>query len=199
MLADGSVQGISAGFLAFVILPGAMSIAVHRMILPGFQAPLGQNVLEALVYGAFNFAILFTLGLAAPPSGAIPVLLSAVFVLVTPCIWPFVLRFGLEALQHRRLIPSQSRTGWDHVFRSNTPYFVIVHLHDGRRIGGFYGARSYAGVFAASGHLFLEEVWDLNEDGDFVDPVPDSEGIVLRPTDYHFVELKTAAFEPEGE
>ena len=68
---------------------------------------------------------------------------------------------------------------------------MIVHLPDGRRIGGYFGSKSYATLFPQSGHIYIEELWSLNEEtGAFETAVPDSNGIVLRPGDYHFVEIK---------
>lgn len=106
-----------------------------------------------------------------------------------PALWPFALRWGLERLEAAEIILRRARNGWDAAFLRREPLFVIVHLQDGRRIGGYYGDRSFAGVHPASGHVYLETLWTLDEAGRFVEPIPDSRGIVLRPDDYHFIEL----------
>jgi hypothetical protein len=78
---------------------------------------------------------------------------------------------------------------WDDFFLRREPCWIIVHLKDGRRLGGWYGENSYAGLYPNSGHLSLEQLWRLDEDYKFVERVPQSRGIILRPDDYHFVEL----------
>jgi len=106
-----------------------------------------------------------------------------------PAFWPFGLKWTLRFLSASDVILKQARNGWDEAFLRREPLFIIVHLKDGRRIGGYFGYQSFAGVYPASGHLYLEMLWALDADGKFVAPVPDSRGIVLRPDDYHFVEL----------
>ena len=51
------------------------------------------------------------------------------------------------------------------------------------------------GSIPCSGHLYLEQLWTLDAAGRFVAPVPDSRGLVLRPDDYHFLELFSASHE----
>jgi hypothetical protein len=52
------------------------------------------------------------------------------------------------------------------------------------------------GTGRISGIEKLEALWTLDADGRFVAPVSDSRGIVLRPDDYHFVELLKVPEEP---
>jgi uncharacterized protein DUF6338 len=119
--------------------------------------------------------------------------------IVLPALWPFPVKWCLSQLAASDVILKQARNGWDEAFLRREPLFVIVHLKDGRRIGGYYGYQSFAGVHPASGHLYLETLWTLDADGRFVAPVPDSRGIVLRPDDYHFVELLRVPEETTGE
>ncbi len=56
-------------------------------------------------------------------------------------------------------------------------------------IGGFFGPGSFAGAFPHEGDLYISAVYQLNERGQFSDPVPDTRGILLRKDDYAYIEL----------
>jgi len=177
-------------FFALFALPGFISLQVWSLIVPTNDRPLKEAIPEAFGFGVLNAAIGAPLLLAIAPTHTWSLygLLVGSLVLL-PALWPFVLKWGLERLETADIILKRARNGWDAAFLRREPLFVIVHLNDGRRIGGYYGYKSFAGVHPASGHLYLEMLWTLDKAGKFVAPVPDSRGIVLRPDDYHFVEL----------
>jgi hypothetical protein len=68
--------------------------------------------------------------------------------------------------------------------------WVILHLRDGRRIGGFYGGNSYATEYPHEREIFLEEVWHLSDKGAFLGVVPSTSGIVVQGADIEFIEYK---------
>jgi hypothetical protein len=177
-------------FFALFALPGFISLQVWSLIVPTTGRPLKDAIPEALGFGILNAAVSAPLLLIAAPAN--PWTLYGVLVLslvVLPAVWPFALRQALERLSAADVILKQAHSGWDAAFLRREPLFVIVHLKDGRLVGGYYGYQSFAGLHPCSGQLYLETLWTLDEQGRFIAPVPDSRGIVLRPDDYHFVEL----------
>ena len=54
---------------------------------------------------------------------------------------------------------------WDYVFSRRQAYWVIVHLRDGRKIGGRFDRKSFASSYPADEQIYIEEVWRLDEDG----------------------------------
>jgi hypothetical protein len=184
---------------ALFALPGFISLQVWSLLVPTNDRPLKDAIPEALGFGILNAVVGAPLLLIAAPSN--PWILYALLVLslvVLPALWPFAFKQILYRLSAADVILKQTRTGWDAAFLLREPLFVIVHLKDGRRVGGFYGYQSFAGLHPCSGQLYLETLWALDEQGRFVAPVPDSRGIVLRPDDYHFVELLRVPEEPEN-
>jgi hypothetical protein len=177
-------------FFALFALPGFISLQVWSLIVPTNERALKDAIPEAIAFGVLNAVVSAPLLLALSPKNIWSLYgLLVVTLVALPALWPFALKQILRLLSAYDLILKQARNGWDAAFLRREPLFVIVHLKDGRRIGGFYGYQSFAGVYPASGHLYLETLWSLDSDGKFVAPVPDSRGIVLRPDDYHFVEL----------
>jgi hypothetical protein len=177
-------------FIALFALPGFISLQVWSLIIPTSERTLKDSIPEAIAFGVLNAVIGAPLLLAVSPSSVWYLYgLLLLTLIVLPAFWPFALKRGLRLLSASDVILKQARNGWDEAFLRREPLFIIVHLKDGRRIGGYFGYQSFAGVYPASGHLYLETLWALDAGGKFVAPVPDSRGIVLRPDDYHFVEL----------
>jgi hypothetical protein len=179
-------------FALFVLfaLPGFISLQVWTLIVPASQRSFVDTLPEATAFGVLNAMVagpLVVLGAPADPWHLYALLVGTLVGL--PILWPFVLKWLMQGLYRWNLILNPAHNGWDAAFLRREPFFAIIHLKDGRRIGGYYGYRSYAGVHPASGHLYLESLWSMDIDGNFVDPVPGSRGLILRQDDYHFVEL----------
>jgi hypothetical protein len=185
-------------FLAFVI-PGFLSMRMYGLLLPGDEPSLKENVLEALAFGIANFVIMYwaIAFLIDPESSGRSRLLNYVLIVLTffiaPLVWPVLLKLILGQLAKWNIVLYGYRNAWDDFFLRREPCWIIVHLKDGRRIGGWFGANSYAGLYPNSGYLSLEELWRLDEDGSFIEKIPQSRGVILRPEDYHFIEL----FQPD--
>lgn len=81
------------------------------------------------------------------------------------------------------------RSGWDEFFGSGRPALVRATLSDGRVVGGYFGDRSLAGYTQESQDLYLEERWELDEEGWFSQPAPESLGVWLPEGSIASVEL----------
>jgi hypothetical protein len=98
----------------------------------------------------------------------------------------------LRLLEGFRLIQPQANTSWDYYFNQlRRGSYVVVHLHDGGYIGGKFGQASYASGYPDSGHLFLEELWEVGNDGNFTGKALTGQGVILRPADYKYVRVST--------
>ncbi len=56
---------------------------------------------------------------------------------------------------------------------------MIVHLKDGRKIGGKYDENSFASSSPAEEQIYLEEVWRLDKKGAFIEPTERSKGMII--------------------
>ncbi len=111
---------------------------------------------------------------------------------LTPLIWPFGLFYALRMMENWRWISPQANTAWDHYFtKLKRGSYVIVHMNDGSFIGGKFDRHSYASGYPDSGHLFLEELWEVGQDGNFTTVVFEGQGVILRPSDYKYVRVST--------
>jgi vacuolar-type H+-ATPase subunit I/STV1 len=158
-------------FAAFVV-PGAVSLQVYRLKISTRDQGLRENLIEAIVFSVVNFALLYWLMVYAisqeildrQPITSYLILMFTFF--VAPAIWPFVLVAILKLMERFRLIQPRANTGWDHYFNNlRRGSYGIIHLHDGSYVGGKFGQASYASGYPDSGHLFLEELWEVGADG----------------------------------
>lgn len=60
-------------------------------------------------------------------------------------------------------------TAWDWKFAANRSHWVLVTLKDGTRFAGIFGAASFASSDPAERDLYLEKVYDLDDDDNWID------------------------------
>ncbi|HEY1751490.1 MAG TPA: DUF6338 family protein [Caulobacteraceae bacterium] len=179
-----------------LFLPGFVSIRVDRLVQPGRTLTVQGLIVDAFAYsllnaGVFGWAVwLAAAQLSSPyPNYALVWLYGLVVAVVGPVIWPFIFRAAQRFGAQRHWLLGPHRFAWDNFFSRNQPCWIIVHLKSGQLVGGYFGSASYATVEPESGHLYLEELWALDETGRFRHVIPGSKGALFRPTDYDWVEL----------
>jgi Family of unknown function (DUF6338) len=86
-------------------------------------------------------------------------------------------------------------TAWDFAFKRGGPYLVRVQLRDGEWVGGLFGPESFASAYPERQELFLEQAWRLDEEGEFVSPIADSDGLLVHAEAIEIVELMQASME----
>lgn len=190
---------IKSGYLlmfAAFVLPGAISMYVYAMLVPQKDARLQEQVLEAICFSLLNLTLLFPLLDVLIIDGAVLTniwliwLAGLVALVLAPTIWPFLLVRLLRVAEHRGWIAVRARTAWDEFFGTrDLGCFVAVTLNDGSIVGGRFGERSYASAYPDPGHIFIEEQWLLNEDRTFREKIAGTWGVILRPSDYKYVQV----------
>lgn len=184
-------------FAAFVV-PGAVSLQVYRLKVSLPDHALKDNLLEAIVFSIVNFAILWFFidyatnekNIRENPLISYLILLLSFF--VAPIIWPFILVAALRKMEKLRWIQPRAKTGWDHFFNNlQQGCYIIVQLNDGSYIGGRFGTASHASGYPNPGNLFIEELWEVGEDGNFTGSRLQGQGVILRASDYKYVRVST--------
>lgn len=195
-IAISQLSAVQIATAVALFLPGFVSLKVDRLIQPGEQVRGSDMIAEATAYSLVNAGVLFWpilsifRELASPTPSYLTIwLLAALACAVGPVVWPFVFRVVQRFGAKRKWLLRPERYAWDAYFAERRPTFVIVHMKDGSRIGGYFGKRSHASTEPVTGHLYLEELWELDDDGRFVAAVPDSLGGLFRPDDYVWIEL----------
>lgn len=88
---------------------------------------------------------------------------------------------------------------WDYVFAQREPFYIIVTFRSGKRIGGTYAGRS----FASSGHheeqLYIEEVWDIDENQGFIERHVQTRGMLISHSQIESIEFIGIHNDNEGQ
>lgn len=171
-------------FLVFSI-PGFVSMKVYDLLIPGERRDFSKSLLEVIGYSALNLALLSWLIILIHSKGFYdrhqPLYFGSLFLIlfVFPVLWPFAYRkvSSWNAFAKRFIHPIPKP--WDYVFGKRQSFWVIVHLKDKRRIGGKFDTDSFASSYPADEQIYLEEVWELGEKGNFIKPIPRSRGIII--------------------
>ena len=178
-----------AGF----VLPGAISMYVYSLKIPQRDEKLKDKIAESVCFSILNFVVMiipikFALDLGFSGNNFYwSYLLLILSFVVAPAIWPHFLIVVLRRLENLGWISRRAKTSWDFAFQRESGCWMQVVLKGGGRVGGKFDVNSYATAYPDTGHLFLEELWELDEKGTFVQPCLGRPGIVLRPDDYDYV------------
>jgi hypothetical protein len=152
-------------------IPGFISIKVYDLfIIPGEKRDFSKSFIDAFVYSSINFLLsswLIYLNIIYEWYKNCFILFAISFI-VTIFILPALLPVAFHKLtlstllvKYRKIHPVP--VAWDFVFGKRERFWVIVHLKNGRLIGGFYGAQSFASSFPNPEQIFLEELWELDK------------------------------------
>lgn len=181
-------------FLIFFI-PGFISMKVYDLIVPRERRDFSKGVVEAIGYSSLNFALLSWL-IILIHSGSFSINYRVIYYIllfcilfIFPVIWPIVFFKIAEWEPIARRISHPIQKPWDWVFRKRESFWVIVHFADGRRIGGRYDTQSFASSFPSPEQIYLEEVWRLDENGAFIEPIERSRGMIVLSKDIIAVEF----------
>lgn len=185
----------SVRFFIVLIFPGLVSMRIYRLLMPARPVDWSNALVEGLFYSIINFALLLPLILFIHkdkfPSEH-PILYyicGVVILLAAPILWPLILTkiFRSKLLTGRLQIPFP--TSWDYFFDKREPIFVLVHLIDGKMVGGYFGTDSYATSFPNHGDIYLQAVFKVNDDGTFDKPIDDTKGLLITKEQYSYLEI----------
>jgi hypothetical protein len=181
--------------LIALFLPGFISLKLHR-----FLERRPSTAAEALI-DVVGFSLLNAVVLSWPiylngilladkqPYWRAIIANAALVCIIGPAAWPLILRLVERYAIRGGLLLGEQKTAFDAYFSTSEPCWVIVHLRDGSRIGGYFGGDSYASAHPHSGDFYLQELWNLDEEGVFDGPISNSKGAIFHRSDYVWLEF----------
>ena len=181
----------------FFFIPGFISLKVYDLLVPREYRDFSRSLFEAVGYSALNYAVLLSL-IIPTLSGDFPIkhilwdiILLVVTMVIFPILWPILFFLISTSRLGAKFIIHPMRKPWDYVFSMRQVYWVIVHLRDGRKIGGRFDRKSFASSYPADEQIYIEEVWQLDEEGKFQSDgqVERSQGILVLRDDILAVEF----------
>jgi hypothetical protein len=188
----------------FAVVPGFIAIQVYSLKCPPAKREWGNSLIEVTTYSLINLTIWWwwVARIVTTPFAQIdPLTLTAAMVIVC-LLSPVLLALGwywlrTRLLHHKLGMDHPTPRGWDHFVKNNHHFCALFHLKNGKMVGGYFGARSYAATFPQEPEIYVEQVWRVNEDGEFVEMVPGTMGAVIRLSECERVEFLEAVLETE--
>jgi hypothetical protein len=79
---------------------------------------------------------------------------------------------------------------WDYIFGNKNKYWVIVHLKNGKHIGGKYFENSFTSTYPDKEQIYLEEVYRLDDNQVFSkEPNDRSAGMLILGEEISMIEF----------
>ncbi|MDT3230887.1 DUF6338 family protein [Pseudomonas sp. rhizo25] len=181
-------------FIAFVI-PGFLSIKFYQLIFPGTIRNASDQLIDAVAYSCINYALLFWAIVYVEGAGfrQIHPSLYYVFYVFVLFVSPFFLVLAWKWLRtHERFkgtAPHPTPKPWDFVFKQAKPFWIVVYLKNGNKVGGRYSGKSFASSFPADEQIYLEESWLVSDAGLLDRAVKQSAGVLIMASEISYVEF----------
>lgn len=184
-------------FIVFLVLflPGFISIKIYDLLIANEPRDFSKSLLEVIAYSTLNFSALSWLIwplLALHVYGTHPFwfgLACLLILLVFPAIWPIFYIKLVKSKWLSQYVIDPVKRPWDWFFNQKQPVWVIVTLTDGRKIGGLFAEKSYASSYPLPEQIYLEEIWRLDENGQFKEAVKGSKGVIIIGKDISTLEF----------
>jgi hypothetical protein len=179
------------GLFVMIAAPGFISMKIWGLIHPSRHISFADSLYEAIFYGSLNY---FALVQWFPPLMAkinviweiIAYILSLVITpLLLPILWKKILLWGFIKKKIINPIPK----AWDVFFGKRQPCFMMVHLKNGQIIGGLYAYESAASSYPEKEDLYLQELWELDDEGRFEKPIDGTMGLLVSYDSIDYIEL----------
>lgn len=161
-----------SSFIIFFI-PGFISLQIYHLIIPSEKLDFSSSCLEIISFSVLNFVILH------PIYQITDYLHFLVAFFIAPIIWPFLYIKIISYKPISNFIINPILKPWDFIFKKKEPLWIIVYLTDGRLIGGLFQKKSNASSYPAEEQIYIEQVWELDDNNEFIKPIECSNGIII--------------------
>lgn len=188
-------------YFIFVFIPGFIFIKVYSLFMPTARIDFSKSWQEVVIYSSVFTGLTYLLYIIPKPEYFIWVnyliLLLGLFIL--PAITPsLILKFQKTKWFHDNMILPQP-TAWDYIFGKRGIYRVLVHLKDGRKIGGNYSYESYTSSYPDERDIYIEQLWEVDDNGSFIQPIERSEGMWITGEEILEIEFISTATDENGD
>ncbi len=184
-------------FLFFVV-PGFITVRTYDLIVPSERRNFGESFIDIIAYSFVVLAIsVWPFLWVVNHQGSLSTGLYYLLFALTLVLVFFITPVGVAMLYHwvrtrdyfKDKVVQPSPTGWDWFFGGVPTCYVLFHLKSEEVVGGFYGGKSSASSYPQEQQVYVEEIWDLNDDLEFVRKRPNTAGAIINREDCNLIEL----------
>jgi hypothetical protein len=180
-------------FYLIFILPGMISLKIYSWIIPVEKKSHVEILTNALFYASIDIILIlpiyFLLVSFEEKLGVSVYLILYALILFISIVSPFLIYKFQKRKFFSKFFQLPFPTSWDYFFSQRETCFMLFHLKDSKKIGGYYGENSYSCSFPSNGDIYIEKVFKINDDGTFGEIITDSKGLIITKDQYNFIEL----------
>jgi hypothetical protein len=190
-------------YFFFFVVPGFVAVRTYELIVPSERRSFGESFIDLIAYSflilAFWTLPFFTVvnnrdAILASVGPLGYFLLFGVIMVLIVGVSPVLLAIAYYKIRtldfFRGRIVHPSPTGWDWYFsREPRRVWILFHLKSGEVVGGFFGGKSSASSYPINQQIYVEEVWELGDNYEFLDKVDQTNGAIINKEDCNVIEL----------
>lgn len=174
--------------IMLIVAPGFISLKIWGLIHPSPKLLLSaESLIEVIIFSCFNYISTIWLYLLLKETSF--VWAYYLTVLIISFLWPILLKFILNIRLLKKIKISLIPKSWDYFFSKRELCFMLIHLNNGKMIGGLYGMDSFASSYPEKEDLYLQEVWKIDSEGKFIEKILGSKGLLVNHSLIEYIEL----------
>jgi hypothetical protein len=175
------------------LLPGFLFLKSKTLIFPTSNKDFSKKIIEIFLYSCLHFLIV-----------ALPIyiwlfksmqlshigtysLLILVYIVI-PILSSFIFKYVLELKFVKERIVSPVERPWEVFFLRREPVWVIIYLKNGRNVIGTFGEESSASSSLGDEQIYLEKLYELNDDFIPVE-IPNTKGGIFSKDCWEYIEF----------
>jgi len=182
--------------LTIFFAPGFVYLKFYRLLIAEVKTDFSKDFYEAIGFSLLN-ALVFSYPLYLIHSDGFieynPISYYFIIlgiVIIAPVVFALFFYLFSKRKWFSRFLVNPTKSAWDAFFSKRESYYVIVTLKNGQRVGGKYGLNSFSSTYPNPKEIYLEEVWNLNENNNgFANKVAQTEGILITENEISTIEF----------
>jgi len=181
-------------FIIFFI-PGFISMKVYHLMIASEAINFSESIGEVIAFSSINYAALSWLIILVDKFDLLNkhftlFILSVIFIIfIAPIFWTIIFVWLSKSKKLRKYILSPIKNPWDYYFEKKKSCWVIVNLKNGEKIGGVYSDNSFSSAYPHKEQIYLEELWDIDTNGNFLKKISRTDGIIIIGDEIKSIEL----------
>lgn len=181
-------------FILFFV-PGFISMKVYHLLIASENTKFSESFGEAIGFSSINFASLSWLIILIYKTNFYNthlfwcLILCTFIIFIAPILWTILFVWIAKSKVLRKYILSPIKNPWDFYFEKRESCWVVINLKDSEKIGGIYSENSFSSAFPHKAQIYLEELWDIDEYGNFLKRKSRTNGIIIFCEDIKSIEF----------
>lgn len=183
-----NVSNENIAYLLLLFMPGFLFMKINNLLIASNDNDFSKKWYDAIAYGVIFSGVTYTIYLML--GAYLPVYIFPITgMIIAPLVLPFILKKIRSMPFFHKYILRPEVSAWDYIFSSRQSYWIILHLKNGNNVAGVYSAKSFTSAFPHKQDIYLEELWQLDNNQKFLTKIPRSAGLWISVDEISSIEF----------